>query len=650
MLQSSPRTSAILIALVVAPGLARAQASRDTAPQLPSIVVTATRVPVAAVTAATTVLEGAVLRARGITHVLDALREVPGAFLVQGGSFGAQTSLFLRGSESSYTKVLVDGVAVNDPGGAYDFANLSTENVDRIEVVRGPTSVLYGSDAIAGVIQIFTRRGLGPAHLTASARGGNLATRALDAALAGATEGADYNVAVGQYQTSGIFPFNNHYRHSTLSGRFGATPDSLTDLHLTLQYSDDKAQVPTDGSGNPVDRNAFQYGQRFTFGLDLGRRFSPAVEGRLSLGSNTTDGGFTDDADNAADTLGFFGFQSLDHIQRRSADGRLNVTLAPGIVATAGGAVEEEQERSFTESQSQFGPSDGQFEGLRRNGAGYAQVVGARDAVTWNLSARLDDNQAFGTFGTYRAGLAYELPSATRIRGAIGTAFREPTFFQNYASGFVRGNPGLKPERTRSWELGAVQRAGDRLTLSGTLFWQRFEDLIDFTFAPPTPSSPNYFNIASANADGVEADVRLTVAAGILLGGSVTHLSTSVAAAGYDSSGTGLFRPGSRLVRRPDNTWTGYGDVTMSNRARIHAAVLRVEDREDIDFSAGKRVTLVPYTLFDVSADVDLLAIDGGRTVGFNVRVANALDESYQAALGYRAPGRTVIGGVRATF
>src|SRR5881628_2604501 len=135
---------------------------------LKPVVVTATRVPAPrdAVPAAVTVLTGDALRARGIRTVADALRLVPGAAVMQTGSFGGQTSLFLRGGESDYVKVLVDGVPQNTPGGAYDFANLTTDNVERIEVVRGPASVLYGSDAMTGVVQIFTRDGRGPARGT----------------------------------------------------------------------------------------------------------------------------------------------------------------------------------------------------------------------------------------------------------------------------------------------------------------------------------------------------------------------------------------------------------------------------------------------------------------------------------------------------
>ncbi|MBI1808865.1 MAG: TonB-dependent receptor, partial [Gemmatimonadetes bacterium] len=157
---------------IVAPARALAQAtSHDT---LGAVVVTATREPVASAvpTATTTVLRGDDLRAAGITRVADALRLVPGASVVGSGSVGSQTSLFLRGGNSDYVRVLIDGVPVNDAGGGFDFSTLTTANIDRIEVLRGPASVLYGSDAVTGVIQLFTRQGAGPLHWSALAGGG----------------------------------------------------------------------------------------------------------------------------------------------------------------------------------------------------------------------------------------------------------------------------------------------------------------------------------------------------------------------------------------------------------------------------------------------------------------------------------------------
>src|SRR5947207_1591357 len=151
------------------------------------VVVTATRVPTPAdaVTAAVTIVSGRELQLRGIRTVAEALRAVPGAAVVETGSYGGQTSLFLRGGESDYVKVLVDGVPQNQPGGAFDFADLTTDNVDRIEIVRGPASVLYGSDAVTGVIQIFTRTGSGAPRVTAAARAGTYGAAEYQTGLAG---------------------------------------------------------------------------------------------------------------------------------------------------------------------------------------------------------------------------------------------------------------------------------------------------------------------------------------------------------------------------------------------------------------------------------------------------------------------------------
>jgi len=181
-----PLTSALLFPLAAG----AQQTARDTARVAP-VVVTATRSPVNAdrEPSSVTVISGDKLRAEGITTAVDALRAVPGLSLVQTGSYGGATSLFIRGGESKYAKILVDGIPVNDAGGAFDLSTLSIDNLDRIEIVRGPASVLYGSDAVAGVVQLFTRRGAGAAHGQVSARGGGFGSRDVDAGVHGPSVG-----------------------------------------------------------------------------------------------------------------------------------------------------------------------------------------------------------------------------------------------------------------------------------------------------------------------------------------------------------------------------------------------------------------------------------------------------------------------------
>src|SRR5437762_6430087 len=169
----SARIAALVLATLALPLVAQEQ-SRDTAHTAP-IIVTATRVPMnqSALPVAVTVITGVELRLRGITTVADALNDVTSASVVQSGSQGATTQLFLRGGESKYVKVLIDGVPANDPGGVYDFASLTTDNIDRIEVVRGPASVVYGADAVTGVVNVITRQGHGALHVDADVRGGS---------------------------------------------------------------------------------------------------------------------------------------------------------------------------------------------------------------------------------------------------------------------------------------------------------------------------------------------------------------------------------------------------------------------------------------------------------------------------------------------
>jgi vitamin B12 transporter len=442
----------IPLLLCATPAFAQKPDSARAAPPfaLDSIVVTATRVPIAAVTAATTVVNGASLRARGITHVVDALREVPGVSVTRAGSIGGQTTVRIRGGETGYVRVMIDGVALNQPGGDFDFANLTTEDVDRIEVVRGPASVLYGTDAVTGVIQIFTRTGSGPASVSAGVRAGTEGTSSLDSRFAGRTGPAAYSFTLSRYATDGIYAFNNAYRHTVLGGSLQLAADERTDLRVTLHHADDEYHTPTDGSGNVVDRNAVQSARRFDLGIDVSRALSPRLDARLALAASGSDGGFDDAADGPADTLGFFGYRSIDDIQRRSVDARVDYRAAEGVVLTGGGQIEQKFQHSLDETLSEFGPSTGSFDAERWSRALFAQALVARSGLALNAGARVDGNDAFGTFATFRAGAAYRLPTGTRARVAVGNAFREPTFFQNFATGFVIGNPDLEPELTRT--------------------------------------------------------------------------------------------------------------------------------------------------------------------------------------------------------
>src|SRR3989449_8813020 len=252
--------------------------------ELNPVVVTATRIPTPAedLPVAVTVIGGAALRRQGIRSVAEALRAVPGATVVTTNAYGSQTSLFLRGGESDYVKVLIDGVPQNAPGGAYDFANLTADNVERIEVVRGPASVLYGSDAMTGVVQIFTREGRGAAHGSVAVTGGTYGSNAVDATLTGGGERAGYAVGLSRFSSDGVYSIDNQYRNEVLSGRVRVRPDERTDAALSLRYGDALYHFPTDGGGAVVSNNQHQIDRGPPIGLDLWHRFRGLVERRVT--------------------------------------------------------------------------------------------------------------------------------------------------------------------------------------------------------------------------------------------------------------------------------------------------------------------------------------------------------------------------------
>lgn len=646
------RSLMVSFALGVAAPLG-AQEHRDTV-RLSPVVVTATRLPtpVTSLAATVTVLEGEELQARGVRDVADALREVPGVAIVRSGSYGALTSAFVRGGESNYVKVLVDGVPINDPGGAVDLATLTTDNVDRIEIVRGPASVLYGSDAVAGVVHILTRRGAGAARGHVGVSGGTFGTVAAEAGFSGGVEAVSYGVGFARTRTDGILAFNNQFHHTVLSGSVRARPDARTDAALSVRYTDGAFHFPTDGAGNVVDRNAFRFQERLAGALEAGRFLTDRLEGRVLLTLNDTDAGIDDRPDGPADTLGFFAFQSVQALARRGADGRLNLHLGGGHVVTVGAHLEEQRERSFNQSQSEFGSSTGSLDVERANRGYYAQLH-ARPAADLALTGgvRLDDNDAFGTFVTYRVGATYRVPSGTRLRGSVGTAFKEPTFFENFAaSPFARGNPDLVPERSTTWELGAEQTfAAGRARLGATFFSQQFRDLIQFTFAPPSPGDPNFFNVAAADARGVELEAQAVAAPGLTLSASYTYLDTEVQDAGFDAGPAGEFVQGERLLRRPTHTLAAGVAYRVAGRARLAANLRYVGTRDDVDFAVFERAALPAYATLDVAAETDVVRA-GARRLAVTLRIANLLDETYEEVFNFPAPGRAVSVGVRGVF
>jgi vitamin B12 transporter len=668
-----PAAAALLLGTVLATGSAAAQAAQAQAAtdtfRLGAVVVTATRtaVPLADAPGSVTVVTGAELREHGVHFVADALRRVPGIAVAQSAGPGALTSVFMRGGESDYVQVLVDGVQANDPGGAFNWAHLRAEDIDRIEIVRGPASVLYGSDAVSGVIQIFTRAGGAP-RVSASistARGAKHAagasaatgatagtaspdgsdafgTHAFDASVTGSSPlprgTLSYGASGGRTLSDGLYAYNSDYDNTTFAGKVGWT-GSAFDMMLTARRTAHQYHYPTSGSGMVFDRNQVARGTAAALGLDLGYRVTQRIEMRALTTLHAADAR----TENPPDTPDHGSDWSTADQTRRGVDVRANIELPLAAVLTVGAEREWQRATTAFESVSQFGTFADSSRNRRSNTGWYAQLHGSPvRAIVTTVGARIDDNETFGTFRTARAAVGWRPRTSLRLHAALGSAFKEPTFYENFATGFVRGNPALQPERSHSRELGVEQTfVGGRGTAAATWFDQRFRNLIQYTFTA-MPGEPNYHNVGAARARGLELAAQLH-AARASLNGAYTFTDTRVTDEGFGTDP--LFQHGEPLLRRARHTAVLGAAAQLRPAVRALVDVRYVGERHDLDFTdpaqwSGVRTTLEPYTSIDAGATY---LLQRGRTsleAGLHVR--NVFDTEYAEIYNFPAPGRVL--------
>ena len=643
------RISALLLAaalpLASSPVLAQRQ-STDTAALSP-VVVTATKVPVplGASTAATTVLDGAELRARGVSTLMDALRVVPGITLGRTSGPGSQTSVFLRGGNSNFTKILVDGVPLNAPGGAVDLSTFTTDDVDRIEIVRGPASVLYGSDAMTGVIQIFTKHG-GPRALSLRA-----ANR--DAQYdAGATIGREVLVAPttrvhgslngGYHRGNGFLPFNNQFRNAVGSAAAGIAGIRGT-ADLAVSYADARYHYPTDGSGQPVDSNAWTGSTRLSVSASALGRISDRLSTRVQVGRATRLRSASDLADSPGDSGGYYS-RSHGRTVRQLADAQLVAALPWMTSATLGGTIEAQWARM--RNWSEFGgfPGTSSFDRSRTNRALYAQLSSGGAPLTVEVGGRRERLREGSAVNTGRVAIASEPLPGTVLRASLATAFKEPAFEELFDAGYSIGEPSLRPERNRSRELGVETRLpGGFVTLGATAFDQRFRDLVQYRYIAPGIS--NYYNVVGAWSRGLELEGRLAPVHGLSARGSVTLQRTKVTNPGNGSFGA--LEEGKALLRRPRRQ--GSLEVAWSvRRTSLSLTATRTGARDDYDYTAGTRRRLAPFTLLDAAAELPLLGDATRRSLALTIRGENLGGARYQNVYGYATPGRVLWLGLRA--
>lgn len=611
------------------------------------VVVTATKVPtpLEQLGASVEVITREDIEQSRAADVIDILRKVQGLILPQSGSRGSTTSLFVRGGESDYNLIMIDGVQVNQSAGAFDLSSLTTENIERIEIIKGAHSAIYGSDALTSVINIITKKGAGKPSLFVS---GALGTRKENknliqeykAGISAGNQQYSYFLSFSRSSDEGILDFNNQYKNNTYTGTFNVTDEKLNFSLMTI-HQDSVFEFPTGSAGDRfdvLDPDNFSQNDTTVVGVNISYKSLPWWENILSLGW-TKQERKNIDADNGMEIDPFGGSESKVDESRQTADYRSNIFFNSGnlySVTTLGFEYEKEKYDGFGLDNS------------RKNYAYYIQEhLGLHESFFITAGIRFDDNGNYGTEFTPRFSLSYLIKGyGTKLRSSMGRGIKEPSFFENFASGFTTGNPDLKPEESLSIEGGIDQfLLDDTVKLYFTYFWNRFENLIQYK-GDVFDNGTNYANIQEAKTNGIEVGGEFNVSRELTLGLNYVYLDTEVTEDGR--LGSAGFSAGSELIRRPSHYFSFVANYFYKD-FNLNVSGTYIGKRDDLDFSSfpSNRVKNDAYFRTDLAASYKL-PLDFSYLQGATVftRINNLLNKDYEDIFGFSSPGFSFIAGL----
>jgi vitamin B12 transporter len=605
---------------------------------LEEVVVSATKtpIPVSHLTSAVEVIKGEELERKKIKTVIEALRLAQGVTVTQTGGPGALATVGIRGSSTAQTLVLMDGVILNSPtAGLFDFGNLTTDNIERIEILRGAQSMLWGSDAMGGVINIITKRGTGPPTASAFLEYGSFVTLREGAQVSGTKGPLDLSASVTQWDSNGF---------SAVNYKRGATE---RDGHHNFQTSA-RAGLALPGDGR-LDVNLRWWKSRFDFDSAFGNSAfdvggSHTLDHRLLVSGsydqpitswwsqkltlardrqftfNLTGGAQRDLTTNVVSVpFGAGGNTNLETLNHR-VEWQHNFQIAKQLLLTTG-----YQFREGVGDSPDFSATSRSK--VISSHAGFAQAqVSLFDRILFTGGVRQDSYNVFGNATTYRVTGGYMLKeTGTKFRGSYATGFRAPTINDLFFPGF--SNPSLRPEKSKGLDLGVDQKLlKDKLTLSGGFFWNRFRELIqlDQAFIPQ--------NVGNAKSQGWEYGLQYAIFKNLDLRGQYTHILTR----NLDN--------GNRLARRPVDQASAGLSYQPFEPLRVNVDYRFVGARND-DAANTNTQKLPSFDVVNVSATYNV-------TKQWQIfgRVDNLFNRDYEEVFHFGTPIRSVYAGVKFTY
>jgi len=606
--------------------------AEDNSIKIKEVVISATKIeePVEEVASSVTVITEKDINKKQTRTVADALKDVPGLDTVQTGNL---TNIFIRGANSGHTLILIDGVEVNDPvstSRGYDFlSTITTDNIERIEIIRGPQSTLYGSDAIGGVINIITKKGKGKPKISFLTEAGSQLTFKQSAGISGSSKLINYSFTASRTDSEGFSisgesdnPEKDGYKNTTFSSRMGFAPTDEFDVEVIFRYVHSISELDN-SSGILDDPNYFlKYKQRFFKAQASFITLGNVWEQKLSFSMSDHKRNYSNDKD-------------TDHpadLERDSYKGDVakiewqhDLYLNDSNTVIAGFEYEKESGKSDYYSESIWGPFSSTFDKKTATNRGfYLQEQFKYKKFIATAGLRHDGHSKFGKKKTYRITSAYTFDTGTRIKGSLGTGFKAPSLFQLYSS---YGNENLLPEKTKGLDIGVEQRLFDEKVSAGiTYFYNGFKNLIDYDLI-----TSKYINISSARTRGTETFIAYSVTEEFSTRLSHTYTDTN------DKS------TGDSLLRRPKHKLT-FDGVYKTRKTTADLGISYVGRRDDKDFSTYPypRVTLKDYFLVNIAASHKIT-----QNIQLFGRIENLFGELYEEAKGYETPGFSAFAGVK---
>jgi vitamin B12 transporter len=614
------------VAICSAQDAVRSTSTNQEAVESEPIIVSATRsdIPLDQSPASVSVIGSQDIDQKQIERVSDALREVPGLNVVQTGTPGQLTSVFMRGLPSEDMQVLLDGIPINQGlAGQFDFANLTTDDIDRIEVVRGPQSTIYGPRALAGAVQIFTKRGDGPPGITLSADGGTYDTFREALESDGKIDKFDYSIGASRLDTDNARP-NNAYRNTAGIADTGWSPNEQLRIGSLFAYSLSETGNPnTIFNPKPIDHFLTE---KWLIAPHLDLRVNDWWEQKLIFDydherqvNNPNQDGFV------GPTRALF--------ERITVDYQNDLRPTSWLTLTSGffyNRVDAGQERPFV-SQA-FGPQPTFISDHTDETAGFLQatLIPVTNLI-FVAGGRIDHFNQFGDVWTYRFASSYKIDKTnTTLHSSVATGFSPPSS-QDKIFG---NNFGLQPEKDLGWDIGVEQRLWEnRVTVGATYFHNDLSNVIGFNGLFKT------LNLGAAETQGLETELRAQPIVDLVFTASYTYLDAE------KTSSADISQPkGARLPRRPRNEVYVSASYLWNKKLRTTLSAKWVNARQELNFG-GPNFDIEDYNFVNFAAEYEInshMSIFG--------RIDNLTGEHYAEVFGFPNLGTAVYAGMKVRF